>query len=412
MTISFEPTEEQRLMRDTVAQLAREKLRPRARQAEEARGLGDELRKELAELGLGMLWVPEAHGGAGTSPRTAVLVVAALGWGDAGAAVEGPGPRAMAHALIELGDEEQQGRHFAPFAEQPLRVGGVAWSEARGNAKRPGFSAVARRDGAGWILDGMKKYVLGAGVAESLVVFAQVDEDRGWDGVAAFVVDATAGGVEASARHDTTGLDAARFGAVALRGVRVADRDRLLGGADFGLALRRFFARQSLVVAARAVGLGRAAGELARDYADERRAFGKPIGHFQAIAFMLADRLMDVDGARGLVWRAAWTLEGAGSVHWKKKHSLDVEVQLRCAEAIAEAGDVAVRCGDDAVQIHGGAGFVRDFLAEKLFRDAKQLALCAPSATTADQLFAAIELGAPLDAALVLPTPDLQPIFT
>lgn len=175
----------------------------------------------------------------------------------------------------------------------------------------------------------------------------------------------------------------------------------LLGRGDLPRGIRRFFARQSLSIAARAVGLARAAWEVSRTYADERKAFGKPIGHFQSIAFLLADRHIDVEGARGLVWRAAWSLD---------KGSNDVE--LRIAEACAEALEVAQQCGSDAVQIHGGAGFVRDYIVEKYMRDSKQLALCAPSVTTNDQLFAALTMGAALDPALVLPVPDVQPIFT
>jgi acyl-CoA dehydrogenase len=114
---------------------------------------------------------------------------------------------------------------------------------------------------------------------------------------------------------------------------------------------------------------------------------------------------MDVDGARGLVWRAAWRLDTQTGA------KAEVELLASCAEAIAEATESAIRCGDDAVQIHGGAGFVRDYIVEKLWRDARQIALCASTPTTSDQLFAALALGAPLDPALVLPTPEIQPIF-
>lgn len=408
--ITFEPSEEQRMMRDTVFDFAKSKLRPRLREVEAARGLPDDLRDGLVELGLGGLATPEAHGGSGLSARTAVLIEEELGWGDAGAAYAIPGPGNLAHALVELGDDAQRARHFAPFASDPLRVGAIAWSEARPNRERPGFSTIAERDGDGWVLRGQKAYVLGAGRAATYVVFAQIDAAAGWDGLGAFVVDASAAGVKVGERYATVGLDAAAFGELALDGVRVADEDRLLGGGDLRLATLRMFARVSLHAAARAVGVARAAFELAREYADERKAFGKPIGHFQAIAFLLADRLMDLDGARGLVWRAAWTLDTAAARAGKKGNEL--ELLARCAEAFAEASEVAIRCGEDGIQIHGGAGYVRDVIAEKLFRDARQIALCAPSATTADQLFAALALGAPLDPSAVLPTPEIQPIFT
>ncbi|MGZ3450560.1 MAG: acyl-CoA dehydrogenase family protein [Polyangiales bacterium] len=399
MTIEFELTEDQQMMRDTVADFAKAKLRDRARDVEHRRALPDDLASAIAELGLTAYAIPEAAGGSGMGMQTAVLVEEELAFGDAAVPFAMPGPGNLLHALIELGSDEQQKRIFERFVSDPKLRGAVAWSESRPNRDRAGFSAVARKDGDGWVIDGKKSYVLGAGLASTYVVFAQVDESKGWDGIGAFVVDGA--NVEASERSITVGLDAASFGEITLKGAR---GERLEGRGDFARGLRRFFARQGLFVAARAVGLARAAWEVSRAYADERKAFGKAIGHFQSIAFLLADRHMDVEGARGLVARAAWTFDTRGND--------DGEVLARSAEAIAEALEVVQQCGSDAVQIHGGAGFVRDYIVEKYMRDAKQLALCASSTTTSDQLFAAIALGTPLDPALVLPTPDLQPIFT
>ncbi len=401
---SFDPTEEQRMMRDTVADFAREKLRERSREIEGARALPEDLRRAIAELGVTTLTIPEAAGGAGMSALTAALVEEELAWGDAAVPFAMPGPAALGHALLELADDEQQRRLLEPFVSEPARFGAVAWSEARPHARRAGFNTIAKREGDGYVLDGQKAFVLNAGLASTYVVFAQTDESRGWDGIGAFVIDAAAKGVTVGPRYTTLGLDAATFGEVSFQQVVVPARDALLGRGDFARATRRFFARHALSMAARAVGLARAAWEVSRTYADERKAFGKPIGHFQSIAFLLADRHIDVEGARGLVWRAAWTLD--------TKSGDDVEVLARCAEAAAEALEVAQQCGADAVQIHGGAGFVRDYIVEKYMRDSKQLALCGPTSTTSDQLFAALALGAPLDPALVLPVPDIQPIFT
>jgi len=400
---SFEPNEDQRMMQQTVADFAREKVRERAREIEGKRALPDDLRTATAELGLCTLSVPADFGGAGVDARTLVLVEEELAWADAAVPFAMPGPGALAHALLELGDDAQKHRVLEPFADG-TKYGAVAWSEARPNKARAGFSTVARRDGAGWVLEGKKAFVLNAGLASTYVVFAQIEEDKGWEGIGAFVVEANQKGVNVGQRYVTVGLDAATFGEISFDNVQVSDADRLLGGGDFQRATRRFFARQSLVIAARAVGLARAAWEVSRAYADERKAFGKAIGHFQSIAFLLADRLMDVDGARGLLWRAAWTLDTKGDQ--------DAEVLARCAEAVAEALEIVQQCGADAVQVHGGAGFVRDYIVEKYMRDAKQIALCAPSTTTSDQMFAALSLGTPLDPALVLPVPDVQPIFT
>jgi alkylation response protein AidB-like acyl-CoA dehydrogenase len=249
------------------------------------------------------------------------------------------------------------------------------------------------------------------------LVFAEVEPAKGWRGLGAFVVNKGAPGLSVMPRKTTLGLDAASFGGIALKGVEVGESDRL-STTDFHAGVVRFFAKSALLVAARAVGLSRAAFEITREYCDTRKAFGKPIGHFQAVAFTLADRAMDLDAARSMVWRAAWAWDSLGYPARASDAPLrseggqgEREALLRTAHAVSFALESAMRSGDDAVQLHGGSGFMRDYPVEKLMRDAKQLQLCAMTAEHCDQLAAAIELGLPLDPALVLPTPESQSTF-
>lgn len=403
--ICFEPNEEQRLLRDAVAQFAKARLSPRMREMESLRSVPEDLRQEAHELGLGLLHLPQELGGQGLPLTTAVLIEEELGHADAGAAFGLPGPGAMAFALTELGSEEQKARFLAPFAAADGygQFGAVAWSEPKPNRERPGFSTVARRVGSGFVLSGSKSFVGRAGIAQRYVVFAQVEEGRGWEGLGAFVVDASNPGLRIGERHVTLGLDAAHFGEIGLNEARVEDADRLVAKDDFTLAALRFFSKQSLLVAARAVGVARTAFELARDYCETRVAFGKPIGHFQAVAFTLADRLMDVESARGLVLRAAWAWDSGLP---------DSEAIAMTSNATAHAHEVCMRTTEDAVQLHGGSGFIRDYPVEKLMRDAKQLGLCMQTPEQADQVFGAVTLSAHLDPALVLPTPETQAVFT
>jgi alkylation response protein AidB-like acyl-CoA dehydrogenase len=171
----------------------------------------------------------------------------------------------------------------------------------------------------------------------------------------------------------------------------------------------RFFAKEGLKTAARAVGLCQSALGTSLEYVSNRKAFGKPIGHFQAIAFTLADRSMDVDAARTLVWQAAarWDHHEAKPTSRSEKEAL-----LASAFAISFALESAMKAGDCAVQLHGGAGFIRDYIVEKLMRDAKQLQVCFLTSEQADQIAATLELGLPLDPAVVLPTPETQSVFT
>lgn len=394
--ISFQPTEEQELMLRAAGQFARSSIRPKFRESESARGLSAEIRKAGAELGLGLAPFAENLGGNGLGLVTTVLLEEEVAWGDPGAAFALPGPGAFGFAVTELGTEEQAKSALAAFADGE-RTGAVAWGEAKAHAERAGFGATATKTADGWRLDGTKSYVLNADRAASFVVFAQSDAAKGWSGIDAFVVDASA--VKIGPRATTLGLDAASFGSISLDGVVVKEEARLARGGDTR-ALCTFFAKNALVIAARAVGLARFAFETTREYVDTRKAFGKPIGHFQAVAFNVADRAMDVDAARALVWRAAAAWDAG-----------EKDALLLSAQAIAFASEAAMRCGDDGVQLHGGAGFMRDYAVEKLMRDAKQIGLCGMTAEHADQLAAALALGVPLDPGLVLPTPETQNVF-
>jgi alkylation response protein AidB-like acyl-CoA dehydrogenase len=405
--IDFEPSDEQRLVRESVAEFAKSTLLPRVREVERARAVSDDVRRLAHEMGLGLVNVPESAGGQALGMVTSVLVEEELGAADAAAAFGLPGPAAFGAAVAELGSEAQIAAHLSDFAgaDGHERFGAVAWSEPAPNKTRAGFSTTAERTDAGWVLRGKKAFVTNAHLADRFLVFAQVDADKGWGGIGAFVVP-RGDGVVVGARHDTLGLDAADFGEVELTGAVVPDDARLVGDAGdagFTRAALRFFAKRALVVAARAVGLARFAFELALEHCENRTAFGKPIGHFQAVAFGLADRHMDVESARWLVWRGAAAWDGKA----KEERALHAT-----AQAAAAALEAAMRTADDCVGLHGGSGFIRDVLAEKLMRDAKQLALCCPTAEQLDQLATAVEVGAPLDPALVLPTPDCQAIFT
>jgi alkylation response protein AidB-like acyl-CoA dehydrogenase len=409
--ISFEPTEDQKLMVESVAAFARNTLRPRIREFEKERGVSEAVRKTAHELGLGLVALPEAVGGAGLGMMTAALLEEEVAWGEPAAGFAFGGPGAFGFAVLELGTTEQAKAALEPFtaAAGHSCFGAVAWGETKANKERAGFSTTATKTDAGWTLDGAKAYVVNADRAEHFVVFAQVDAAAGWRGLGAFLVDKSAKGLKVLARETTLGLDAVSFGGIELAGVVVPDSARLLGGADFNAALVRFFARNALIIAARGVGLSRAAFDVTREYVDGRKAFGKPIGHFQSVAFTVADRAMDVDAGRGLVWRAAsaWDVYDAGDRNAKHEK----ECLLRSAHAIAFVHEAAMRCGDDGVQLHGGAGFMRDFPVEKLMRDAKQIGLCGMTAEHADQLAGAVAIGAPLDPGLVLPTPETQNAF-
>jgi butyryl-CoA dehydrogenase len=403
--IDFQPTEDQELLQRGVAELAKATLAPRAREFEVARVVAADAASEARGVGLPGLLLPESAGGQAQGLTTAVLCEEELGAADAASAFV---VSTTLHTLLslELGAPESDLEGVADGAA----IAAVAFSEERPCRERAGFSTTATKEGDEWVLTGAKAYVAHAAQAARLLVFAQAAP--GWAGVRVFSVPAGAAGLSVGERTPTLGLDAVPYYPIRLEGVRVpasAERGAELSDPQRTLALVRAFTRWALVVGARAVGLSRTAWEMARDYADTRVAFGKPIGHFQAVAFTLADRLMDLDSARWLVQRGAAAFDALGA---ERDEKASRPALLAGARGAAHALEVAMRAADDCVQLHGGAGFIRDLLAEKLMRDAKQLSLSGPTPEHLDQLAAAVELGAPLDPALVLPTPDTQAIFT
>jgi alkylation response protein AidB-like acyl-CoA dehydrogenase len=375
--ISFGLEEDQQIIQDTVRKFAAEELRPKLREFEKA-GVPEALRRRFAEMGLGLDDV---------GLTTAVLVHEELAFGDPGAAVALSAPYEGGRAVQLLADPAQQAR----FAG---RGAAVCWSERK--APLDGFATVAKRIDGGWALTGGKAFVVGGGDAGLHLVFAQLEGAQGWDGIGAFVVEAGTPGLRAGDRHALLGLEAVAAREVILDGCTVSDANRLHGEGEFAARVERMFARAMLTNAARQVGLARAAYEFALGYTQERKAFGKPVAHFQAIAFTLAEMAMDVDAARWMVWRAATQLD-KGS--W-----------TGTVAAAAHANEAAWRVADNGVQLLGGAGYVKDYPVEKWLRDTKALALFAPPSEVAELALAGVELGEPVSPGL--PSSAIQPFFT
>jgi acyl-CoA dehydrogenase len=403
--LSFELTEDQQLIVGTVSDFAKESVGPRAREHEKSGLVSKEVRTAIHEMGLGLASLPEAVGGQGLGLLTAALINEELAYGDAAVLFGLPAFGAFPLAVMELGSEAQQKELLGPLSDPASAevFGAVAYTEKKPNRERAGMIATAKATKNGFELTGSKCFVSNAAHADTFIVFAQVDDAAGWNGLGAFVVKKDNPGLRVSAKQKTLGLDCASFGEVVLESAQVPTADRLLGKGDFSRDVIRFFAKYSLMVAARAVGLARNAFDISREYCDIRKAFGKPIGHFQAVAFALADRHMDNESARDLVRRAAWA--------WDTNRE-EATCLLYSARAIACSHEAAMKAGDVAVQLHGGAGFMRDVIVEKLMRDAKQIALAGLTAEQADQMAAAVDLGLPLDPALLLPTAETQSVST
>lgn len=349
--IDFEPTEEQALIRETVRQFAENEIRPEARRCDESGSLPAATLKSAHELGLVANGLPEAFGGGGeASSILGVLIAEELAHGDLSIALGILSPSLLGVPVARFGTEAQRQRILPKLCGGQFVPGSLAIVEPRfdSDAMRP--QTTAKRDGDTYILDGAKCQVPWLdGGDDLLVVAAENGEPQ------AFLVSRTAAGITAT-REKNLGTHALPLVELTLRGVRVPAEDRL--GGEAGASVREIVDRGRVGLAAAAIGMARAALEVSRDYAKERETFGAPIATRQSIAFKIADMAIEIDGARLLTWEAACALDDGR------------DATRLAALAHSQARRVVLRVADDAVQIFGGHGFIRDYLPEMYLRNA------------------------------------------
>jgi alkylation response protein AidB-like acyl-CoA dehydrogenase len=351
--VNFKPTDEQALIRDTMAEFAREVLRPLAREADEESSVPASVVERAWELGLVQNSIPEGLGGYGNG-RSAVrsaIKLEELAYGDLSLALHVLTPRLLTVPLIVAGTDAQRERWLKRFTGDKFTVGTAAFLEPRWDFDPTDLQTRAERQGAEYVLSGQKCLVPLARDAEAILVYATAA-----DGLAAFLVERGAAGLTVGEREKNMGIRALDTYPVGLAGVRVPADARLGGeGAD----VQQFIDASRVASAALATGVARAAFDYARDYAKERRAFGAAIAQKQAIAFMLSNMAIEIDATRLLAWEAAWRLDqGTPSTR---------EAYL----AREYAAKAAMKITDDAVQVLGGHGYIRDHFVELWLRDAR-----------------------------------------
>jgi alkylation response protein AidB-like acyl-CoA dehydrogenase len=357
----LEMTEEQRLIHDTVSSFARAEIRPIAHDCDERGSIPSSVLEKGFELGLIHAALPEEHGGYGEA-RSAVngaIVAEELAWGDLSIALHLLAPRLAAYPLLDAGTPEQKARFLPRFAKE-FHPATAALVEPRFDFDTGRFATTAKREDGGWVLSGSKCFVPLAEDADVVVVFAQVPEERNGEGKGAFVVEKGTSGVVIGEREKNMGTKALATHEIVFEGVKLPAAARL--GGDAGADVDRMINRSRIGLAALAVGVGRAAYEYARDYAKERKAFGVAIAQKQAIAFMLAEMAIEIDASRLLLWEAAWMLDrGEGATR-------------ECYLAKRYASNAALKITDNAVQVLGGHGYIRDHPVEMWLRNARGFA--------------------------------------
>ena len=352
-------TEEQELARKTAHDFAAEKVLPRAAEIDEQAKIPRELIAEMGALGFMGAYVPERYGGAGLDVLSYMLIVEEINRACASTGVALCSHVSLAvDPILHHGSDEQKARYLPALASGE-RIGCFALSEPASGSDAAAMRTGATRQGDSWVLNGTKNFITNGSIADVAIVFAQTDPTERHKGIAAFIVETKTPGFSVGKLEKKLGIRGSDTAQLVFQDCRVPAAN-LLGEVGEGLRIALSTLDGGRIsIAAQAVGIARACLEDSLAYAKQREAFGKRIADFQAIQWMLADMATEIDAARLLTWRAA-AAKDAGEDHI-----------LAAAEAKLFASDVAVRAARDCVQIFGGYGYLKDFPAERHYRDAK-----------------------------------------
>ena len=357
--MDFRLTEDQELLRRSVREFAETEIRPHVREWDEAQHFPTELVPKLAALGLLGIQFPEEYGGAAMSGIEYCICIEELARVDPAVALSVAAHNGLCSAHIAMfGTEAQKQRFLAPLARGE-KIGAWGLTESTSGSDAAGMRTTAVRAGACWVLNGSKAFTTHGRVGDVFVAMAVTARAAGRKGISAFIVEKGTPGMTPGKKEDKLGMRASDTSEVLFESCRIP-ADQLLGAEGEGFVhTMQVLDAGRIGIAALAVGLAQGAYEAALGYARERKAFGRTISQFQAIQWKLADNATRIEAARLLTYRAAY-LKDRGR-----------RTTLESAMAKLYASEIAVRAADDCVQIHGGYGFVKDYPAEKFFRDVK-----------------------------------------
>ena len=357
--MDFNLSEEQRLLKKTVREFAEGELAPHSREWDEKQAFPREVFAKLAELGLmGVAW-PTEYGGSGMSTLDWAVVMEELSRVDAGVALSLAAHHSLCSAHIFLaGSEEQKKKHLVPLARGE-KVGCWGLTENSAGSDAGGTKTTAVRDGAHWVLSGSKTFITNGRVADTAVIMAVTDRSKGKKGISAFIVEQGTKGFRAGKKEDKLGVRSSDTSELVFEDCRIPLANQLgVEGMGF-IDTLRILDRGRIGIAAFSVGIAQAALEASMKYAKDRKQFGHAIADFQAVQFKIAEMATTVAAARLLTWRAA-SLRDEGREHTAES-----------SMAKLFAGEAAVDIALDAIQIHGGYGYTKDYPVERYLRDAK-----------------------------------------
>jgi alkylation response protein AidB-like acyl-CoA dehydrogenase len=382
MGMRFPLTAEEAALQARVRALADQVFRERAARWDEREEYPWENVKALVDAGLMGMTIPPAYGGQGRSLLEAILAIeqVARACGVTGRLLvdSNLGPVGM---IVHLGTEAQK-RRYLPRVLQGDKPA-VAITEPRAGSAAADLETRAERDGEAWVLTGTKRWITGAGVSQTYVVFCRFEGIPGAAGIGAVIVEAGTPGLAVTRRERAMGMRGIPEGEVLLDRCRVPAENLLVGAGGFK-RLMAAYNGQRLGAAAVALGLAEGALEAAVRHVGAREQFGRPIGHFQGLRWMVADMALQVEAARQLIYRAA---ANAG-------HGLPDMVEAAMAKTLAS--ETAVRVTNDALQLFGAEGYSRDLPLERMVRDARMFTIAGGTVQMLRNVVARAYLG-PLD---------------
>jgi butyryl-CoA dehydrogenase len=357
--MDFDLTAEQRMIREMAQSFAQKEVLPKAAELDETGRFPEELVRQLAGLGLMGVAVPEEYGGAGMDNICYAIAMEEIARACASTAVILSVNNSLACApILSFGSEEQKRKYLVPLATgEHLGCFGLTEPEAGSDAGSQKTTAV--RDGSHYVLNGTKNFITNATEADTCVLFTMTDREKKHKGITAFILDMKSQGITIGKKEVKLGICASATASIILEDVKIPATNRLGNeGEGFKIAMHTLDGGR-IGIAAQAIGIARASLEDSLAYAKERKQFGQSIASFQAIQWMLADMATEIDAARMLTYRAAW------------RKDRNLRYTRESAMAKLYASEAAMRASVKGIQIHGGYGYIREYPAERHFRDAK-----------------------------------------
>ena len=357
--MDFNLTEEQRLFQKIIREFCTKELKPIAEKIDKEEYFPNDFYKKMGKMGLMGMTVPQKYGGAGIDKVSYMIALEEISryCGSTGLTVEAHNTLGIGY-LYERGTEEQRQKYLPRFTTGEM-IAALAITEPNAGSDVASLQTTAVKNGTEWVLNGTKQFVTSGDIAGITIVMAKTDKSKGVKGISAFIVEKDTPGLKVGQLEDKLGLRGSRTAELIFEDCRVPN-DNMLGEEDKGfMGVMNTLDRGRTAVGAMAVGIARGAFEDSYEYAKQREQFGKPIGKFQAIQWMIADMATQIEAARLLVHRAAF-LEDQG-MSFTKEASM----------AKLFASEIAMNATRNAIQIFGGYGYITEYPVERYFRDVK-----------------------------------------